>query len=193
MVPHARTRLCGNLINRPLRPVSYRPLPLNCLPTEILTLHPHINDELSLDFRSILKSNMYSSPRQLAYAPTPYSYTPSTTASATINLDEEVKLSTSSSERDLLDSLAEIYSIIITLDGLEKAFNKDSVTNAEYVELCTRLLKQYQSNLSDDRVAREFGDLEGFKAKWDVSVKPQTPISWPRMALCDVSLLAMRH
>ena len=103
------------------------------------------------------------------YAPTPYSYTPSTALTASISLDEEVKLSTHSSDRDLLDSLAEIYSIIVTLDGLEKAFNKDSVTDAEYTELCNRLLKQYRSNLSDERVELEFGDLETFKRKWDVS------------------------
>jgi ESCRT-I complex subunit VPS28 len=111
---------------------------------------------------------MYTSVRPQPYAPTPYSYTPSSALSATISLDEEVKLPTNASERDLLDSLAEIYSIIVTLDGLEKAFNKDSVKDNEYTDLCNRLLKQYKSNLSDERVAKEFGDLEGFKRKWDV-------------------------
>ncbi|KAL2798815.1 VPS28 protein-domain-containing protein [Aspergillus keveii] len=104
--------------------------------------------------------------RPLAYAPTPYSYTPNTTRSASINLDEEVKLSSSSAERDLYESLAEIYSIIVTLDGLEKAYIKDVVTEAEYTETCTRLLKQYKSTLGDDTVAREFGDLETFKRTW---------------------------
>ncbi|MCJ1253599.1 Vacuolar protein-sorting-associated protein 28 [Lignoscripta atroalba] len=109
---------------------------------------------------------MYSSPRPLSYAPTPYSYTPNTSLSATINLDEEVKLSTNSTERDLYDSLAEIYSIIITLDGLERAYIKDSITELEYTETCSRLLKQYASNLSDESVAREFIDLETFKRTW---------------------------
>ena len=43
----------------------------------------------------------------------------------------------SSGERDLYESLAEIYSIIITLDGLEKAYIKDvavSDTETERVE-----------------------------------------------------------
>ena len=79
--------------------------------------------------------------KQQAYAPTPYSYTPTSTLSATISLDEvrskvsqlvgfttdtlkEVKLSTSSAERDLYESLAEIYSILVTLDALEKAYLK---------------------------------------------------------------------
>lgn len=111
---------------------------------------------------------MYSNSRPLPYAPTPYSYTPSTALSATISLDEEVKLPTNPSERDLVDSLAEIYSIIVTLDGLEKSFNKDSITDDEYTEICGRLLKQYKRNLDDERVSREFGNLETFKETWNV-------------------------
>ena len=89
---------------------------------------------------------------------------------ANIRHDQEVKLSETAAERDLHDSLAEIYSIIITLDGLEKAYIKDSIPEAEYTELCSRLLKQYKSNLSDETVAREFVDLETFKREWDVSL-----------------------
>ena len=83
-------------------------------------------------------------------------------------MQQEVKLSNTAAERDLYDSLAEIYSIIITLEGLEKAYIKDSIPEAEYTEICSRLLKQYKSNLSDERVAREFVDLETFKREWDV-------------------------
>ncbi|RMJ24553.1 Vacuolar protein sorting-associated protein [Aspergillus sp. HF37] len=108
---------------------------------------------------------MYSQ-RPLAYAPTPYSYTPNQALAASISLDEEVKLASTSAERDLYESLAEIYSIIVTLDGLEKAYIKDAVTEAEYTETCTRLLKQYKSSLGDETVAREFGDLESFKRTW---------------------------
>ncbi|MCJ1309640.1 Vacuolar protein-sorting-associated protein 28 [Agyrium rufum] len=137
---------------------------------------------------------MYASPRQLPYAPTPYSYTPSSHLSATVNLDEvklrnglrldptfqmipaesfalvlqEVKLSTNPSSRDLYDSLAEIYGIIITLDALEKAYIKDSVNDADYTDICNRLLKQYKNNLTDETVAKEFVDLETFKREWDI-------------------------
>lgn len=68
----------------------------------------------------------------------------------------------------MYESLAEIYSIIVTLDGLEKAYIKDAVTEAEYTETCSRLLKQYKSSLGDDTVAREFVDLETFKRTWEV-------------------------
>jgi ESCRT-I complex subunit VPS28 len=105
---------------------------------------------------------MYNT-RQLAYAPTPY--IPRSALNATINLDEEAKLSTTNAERDLNDSLAEIYSIIVTL---EKAFLKDSINEGDYTETCSRLLKQYKSNLADETIARAFGDLDQFKREWDV-------------------------
>lgn len=82
---------------------------------------------------------------------------------------QEVKLAENATERDLIDSLAEIYSIIITLDGLEKHYTKDSITESEYTEICSRLLKQYKSILRDETVSREFGDLERFKREWNVS------------------------
>ncbi|KAI4171365.1 MAG: hypothetical protein LQ343_004321 [Gyalolechia ehrenbergii] len=111
---------------------------------------------------------MTASPRQLPYAPTPYSYLPNPALTATINLDEEVKLSTTAAERDLYDSLAEIYSIVVTLDGLEKAYIRDSMPENEYTELCSRLLNQYKSILKDETVSREFVDLETFKSKWEI-------------------------
>lgn len=68
--------------------------------------------------------------------------------------------------------MAEIYSIIITLDGLEKAYIKDSIPEADYTELCNRLLKQYKSNLNDDTVSGEFVDLDTFKRNWHVCILP---------------------
>ena len=88
---------------------------------------------------------------------------------------QEVKLTTTRAERDLQDSLAEIFSIIITLDELEKAFLKDAVPEADYTDICERSLRQYKALLADDTIAREFGDIEQFKAKWDVSL-PQTVV-----------------
>ena len=112
--------------------------------------------------------------RPQAYAPTPYSYTPHSTLNTTINPDEEVKLSTTTAERDLYESLAEVYSIVVTLDALERAFLKDSIAEADYTETCSRLLKQYKSNLTDENVARAFGDLERFKAEWQLECPKAT-------------------
>lgn len=79
-------------------------------------------------------------------------------------------MASSSAERDLYESLAEIYSIIVTLDGLEKAYIRDVVTETEYTETCARLLKQYKSSLGDEAVAQKFVDLETFKKTWDVRI-----------------------
>ncbi|UKZ75941.1 hypothetical protein TrVFT333_003637 [Trichoderma virens FT-333] len=120
-----------------------------------------------------------------SYAPTPHSYVPNTSLSATINLDEltsssalstaqEVKLSNTRAERDLQDSLGELFSIIITLDELEKAFLKDAIPEAEYTDICERSLRQYKALLADETIAAEFGDLEDFKAKWELDVPRAT-------------------
>ena len=81
-----------------------------------------------------------------------------------------MKLSSTSSERDTIDSLAEIYSIIVTLDGLEKAYVKDAVSESEYSELCSKLIKQYQRIVGDEGVAREFGGLDRFVEEWGEDV-----------------------
>jgi ESCRT-I complex subunit VPS28 len=83
---------------------------------------------------------------------------------------QEVKLADTRAERDLQDSLAEIFSIIVTIDELEKAFLKDAIPEADYTEICERSLKQYKSLVADDTVAKAFVGLEEFKAEWDVCV-----------------------
>lgn len=83
---------------------------------------------------------------------------------------KEVKLADNRAERDLQDSLAEVFSIIITLDEIEKAYLKDAISESDYTEICDRLLKQYKQILADEVVSREFGDLETFKSAWDVCV-----------------------
>lgn len=79
-----------------------------------------------------------------------------------------MKLSNTRAERDLQDSLGELFSIIVTLDELEKAFLKDAIPEAEYTDICERSLRQYKALLADETIAGEFGDLEEFKAKWEV-------------------------
>lgn len=102
------------------------------------------------------------------------SLAPKKSLSYIINLtrSQEVKLSESRAERDLQDSLAEIFSILVTLDELEKAFLKDAIPEADYTEICERSLKQYKSILADETVMRAFVGIEDFKAEWDVSDGP---------------------
>lgn len=75
------------------------------------------------------------------------------------------------------DSLAEIFSIIVTLDELEKAFLKDAIPESDYTEICERSLKQYKSILADEGVSKAFVGLEEFKAEWEVCARlPSTAL-----------------
>ncbi|KAF8419937.1 vacuolar protein sorting-associated [Tirmania nivea] len=108
------------------------------------------------------------------YAPSPYSYTPNPTLSSPISLDEEIKLSLTSQQRELNESLAEIFSIIVTLDYVEKAFVKDVIAQEEYTVTCSRLLGQYKTILKNESVREAFGDLERFKREFDISYPSAT-------------------
>jgi ESCRT-I complex subunit VPS28 len=83
-------------------------------------------------------------------------------------------LTTTRAERDLQEYLGELFSIIVTLDELEKAFLKDAIPEADYTEICDRSLRQYKALLAEETIAKEFQGLEEFKAKWDVC-EPKTP------------------
>lgn len=50
-----------------------------------------------------------------------------------MNLDEEVRLYTTSAEREKTENLATLYSIIVSLEYLERAYVRDSVTGKEWV------------------------------------------------------------
>ncbi|KAG0126900.1 VPS28 protein-domain-containing protein [Tuber indicum] len=143
-----------------------------------------------------------SAPKYQPYAPSPYSYTPSPhSLSTSISLDEEVKLSTTVQQRELNESLAEIYSIIVTLDFLEKAYIKDSISQEtfatpltlgdiqvvcgkalmmmvlrydSYTPTCLRLLGQYKTILKNPDVASAFKDLETFKSAYHLSYPSAT-------------------
>ena len=65
-------------------------------------------------------------------------------------------------------NLAELFSIIVTLDYLERAFLRDSIKEVEYTPTCLRLLSQYKTILKSDEVNTAFGGLEEFKREYDV-------------------------
>jgi 2-polyprenyl-3-methyl-5-hydroxy-6-metoxy-1,4-benzoquinol methylase len=56
-----------------------------------------------------------------------------------MNLDEEVRPYTTSAEREKTENLATLYSIIVSLEYLERAYVRDSVTGKEYVLSCCDL------------------------------------------------------
>jgi ESCRT-I complex subunit VPS28 len=55
-----------------------------------------------------------------------------------MNLDEEVRPYTTSAEREKTENLATLYSIIVSLEYLERAYVRDSVTGKEWVCLLSQ-------------------------------------------------------
>ncbi|KIJ96008.1 hypothetical protein K443DRAFT_682612 [Laccaria amethystina LaAM-08-1] len=70
-----------------------------------------------------------------------------TAMSAPFSLDEEVRLYNTNAERERYNLLSTLFGIIVTLDYLERAYVRDSITAAEYSPACTRLLSQYKTML----------------------------------------------
>lgn len=48
-----------------------------------------------------------------------------------LNLDEEVRLWTTNAEREKQENMATLYGIIVSLEYLERAYVRDSVTGNE--------------------------------------------------------------
>ncbi|SGY14722.1 BQ5605_C057g12682 [Microbotryum silenes-dioicae] len=66
------------------------------------------------------------------------------TATTRFNLDEAA---TTNADRERIDELATLYGIIVQLDYLEKAYVRDSITQAQYTPACSRLMAQYKTIL----------------------------------------------
>lgn len=84
-----------------------------------------------------------------------------------MNLDEEVRLPTTPAERERTENLATLYSIVVSLEYLERAYVRDSVSSKEYEPACTRLLAQYKSVMKV--VGEEIGGVETFMKRYRVS------------------------
>lgn len=109
------------------------------------------------------------------YAPTPY--IPSSLLPSSIQLDQEQTLYTSTAERELYASLAEIHAILVSLEFLEKAFIKDTISAETYTPVCLRLINQYVSLLDDPVVDREIsaaGGLEAWKHQYGIECPTAT-------------------
>jgi ESCRT-I complex subunit VPS28 len=64
---------------------------------------------------------------------------------AEINPYEECRLYTTNAERERWESMATLFGIIVSLDALERAYVRESVSEAQYAPACTRLLAQYKT------------------------------------------------
>ncbi|KAI8323403.1 putative vacuolar protein sorting-associated protein VPS28, partial [Martensiomyces pterosporus] len=57
----------------------------------------------------------------------------------------EVKLFSTSTEREMYENLADLYAIIMSLENLERSFIRDSISPSEYTTECSKLLSQYKT------------------------------------------------
>ena len=75
-----------------------------------------------------------------------------------------MKLYSSSRERERIEALGDLYAIIQTVEVLEKAYIRDSVTADEYTPACSKLITQFKSarNLLRDVVP----DIEVFMGEY---------------------------
>ncbi|UZJ57458.1 hypothetical protein CBS101457_006778 [Exobasidium rhododendri] len=64
---------------------------------------------------------------------------------AEINPYEECRLYSTNAERERWESMATLFGIIVSLDALERAYVRESVSEAQYAPACTRLLAQYKT------------------------------------------------
>nr|XP_027206163.1 vacuolar protein sorting-associated protein 28 homolog [Dermatophagoides pteronyssinus] len=80
-------------------------------------------------------------------------------------LFEEVRLYRTAREREHYDNMADLFSVINTLNLLEKAYIRDSITSKEYTATCSKLLVQL--NVAFNQVkSDEFPTIETFMNKF---------------------------
>jgi len=80
-------------------------------------------------------------------------------------LYEEMRLYRTAREREKYDNLADLYAVVNSLQCLEKAYIKDSVTAKEYTAACSKLLVQYRAAFKQVQ-SPELPTIEAFMAKY---------------------------
>ena len=80
----------------------------------------------------------------------------------------EVKLFASAKERRKFDDLADLYSILVATEHLEKAFGRDAVTAAQYETQCSRLISQFKLSEAALRADGTVGDVGDFMDQYSM-------------------------
>lgn len=79
---------------------------------------------------------------------------------------EEVKLCRNAREREKYDNMADLFSILSTLQQLEKAYIRDCVKHREYTAACSKLLVQYKAAIKLVQGYEDCPSLEAFVKKF---------------------------
>lgn len=77
---------------------------------------------------------------------------------------EEVRLHENARQREEIDNRANVYSLIQTIQALEKAYIKDAVSPHEYTKQCNILLDQF--NAAFKLIKDKFPDVQSFSKKY---------------------------
>ncbi|KAG0196086.1 hypothetical protein BGX28_000144 [Mortierella sp. GBA30] len=85
---------------------------------------------------------------------------------SSVNLDEEIKLTTNNRERAQMDNMADLYSIIVVLEHLEMAYVRSAITHTEYTPACRQLIAQFRTALS--LLGDVVPDLERFMKEYNL-------------------------
>lgn len=61
---------------------------------------------------------------------------------------EKIRLATNSKEREQYDNMADLYSLFVTVERLEKAYVRDSIPADLYTKECTKLIAKFKTLLT---------------------------------------------
>ncbi|KAL9644675.1 hypothetical protein ABK040_012329 [Willaertia magna] len=99
--------------------------------------------------------------------------TPSPTATSKTSTNQErIKLYENRKEREKYENLAELYSIIYTVERLEKAYIKDSIKADEYTTTCSKLIAKFKTILP--MVTSDIPDMERFMREFKLDCPAAT-------------------
>ncbi|KNC46627.1 vacuolar protein sorting-associated protein 28 [Thecamonas trahens ATCC 50062] len=77
---------------------------------------------------------------------------------------EEVKLWATSREREKVENMADLYAIILTVELLEKAYIRDSISADEYTPACSKLIAQFKA--AQNLLSSVVPDIQVFMAEY---------------------------
>ncbi len=59
--------------------------------------------------------------------------------------EHEIKLISNAQERQYYEPLSDLYSLLISTEGLERAYIRDAVNASDYTNSCLKLIAQYKT------------------------------------------------
>lgn len=80
----------------------------------------------------------------------------------------EIKMYENSKEREHLERLADLYSIIKATDLLEAAYSRDAITPAEYTDACNRLISQFKATEKGLTLSKTIANADQFFQEYQI-------------------------